>query len=114
MYHCQNSSIKLTQRPLPLHLAGRERTLLGRRLARELFSYLRNRKVSDMKIERTSNEVIIRFPSYVDTAGLQRLVDYLTYKEATAKSKAKQSDVDALTKEVKAGWWAANRSRLIK
>ena len=67
-----------------------------------------------MKIERTSNEVIIRFPSYVDTAGLQRLVDYLTYKEATAKSKAKQSDVDALAKEVKAGWWAENRSRFIK
>ncbi len=43
-----------------------------------------------MIIERTSKEVIIRLPSYVDTAGLQSLVDYyLTYKEATAKSKAK-------------------------
>ena len=67
-----------------------------------------------MKIERTSNEVIIRLPSYVDTDGLQRLVDYLTYKEATAKSKAKQSDVDALAKEAKVGWWAENRSRFIK
>ena len=56
-----------------------------------------------MKIERTSSEVIIRLPSYVDTDWLQRLVDYLTYKEVTAKSKAKQSDVDALAKEVKAG-----------
>lgn len=42
-----------------------------------------------MVIERTSKEVIIRLPSYVDTDGLQRLVDHLTYKEATAKSKAK-------------------------
>jgi hypothetical protein len=67
-----------------------------------------------MLIERTSKEVIIRLPSYVDTNGLQRLVDYLSYKEATAKSKAKQSDVDALAKEVKTGWWAKNRSRLIK
>jgi hypothetical protein len=67
-----------------------------------------------MVIERTSKEVIIRLPSYVDTAGLQRLVDYLTYKEATAKSKAKQSDVDALSREIKKGWWAKNRSRLIK
>ena len=67
-----------------------------------------------MKIERTSSEVIIRLPSYVDTDWLQRLVDYLTYKEVTAKSKAKQSDVDALAKEVKAGWWAENRSRFIK
>jgi hypothetical protein len=67
-----------------------------------------------MIIERTANEVIIRLPSYVDTSGLQRFVDYLSYKEATALSKAKQSDVDALAKEVKAGWWAKNRSRLIK
>jgi hypothetical protein len=67
-----------------------------------------------MTIERTSKEVIIRLPSYVNTDGLQRLVDYLTYKEATAKSKVKQSDVDALAKEVKKGWWIKNRSRFIK
>ena len=67
-----------------------------------------------MVIERTSKEVIIRLPSYVNTDGLQRLVDYLTYKEATAKSKAKQTDVDALASEVKQGWWTKNRSRLIK
>ncbi len=67
-----------------------------------------------MLIERTSNEVIIRLPSYVDTEGLQRLVDYLIYKEATSKSKAKQSDVDKLAKDVKKGWWSKNRSRFIK
>lgn len=67
-----------------------------------------------MLIERTSNEVIIRLPSYVDTEGLQRLVDYLSYKEATSKSKAKQSEVDKLAKAVKKGWWNKNRSRFIK
>ncbi len=67
-----------------------------------------------MVIERTNKEVIIRLPSYVDTKGLQSLIDYLTYKEATAKSKAKQSAVDALTKTVKSGWWAKNKSRLVK
>lgn len=67
-----------------------------------------------MLIERTNKEIIIRLPSFVDTTGLQSLVDYLTYKEATSKSKAKQSDVDALSKEVKKGWWAGNRSRLVK
>jgi hypothetical protein len=67
-----------------------------------------------MTIERTSKEVIIRLPSYVNTDGLQRLVDYLTYKEATAKSKAKQADVDALATEVKKGWWTKNKSRFIK
>lgn len=67
-----------------------------------------------MVIERTSEEVIIRLPSYVNTDGLQRLVDYLTYKEATAKSKAKQSDVDALATEVKKDWWTKNKSRFVK
>lgn len=67
-----------------------------------------------MVIERTSKEVIIRLPSYVDTDELQSLVDYLTYKEATAKSEAKQADVDLLAKEIKGGWWAKNRSRLVK
>ena len=67
-----------------------------------------------MIIEGTAKEVIIRLPSYVDTNGLQRFVEYLTYKEATALSKAKQSDVDVLSKEVKQGWWTKNKGRLIK
>lgn len=67
-----------------------------------------------MLIERTRDEVIIRLPSYVDTEGLQRLVDYLSYKEATSISKAKQSDVDKLAKKVKKGWWLKNRDRFIK
>ena len=67
-----------------------------------------------MVIERTRKEVIIRLPSYVDTFGLQRLVDYLAYKEATSKSKANQEEVDLLSKDVKKGWWAANKSRLTK
>ncbi|MEY3500261.1 MAG: hypothetical protein RL308_1930 [Bacteroidota bacterium] len=66
-----------------------------------------------MLIERKNKELIIRLPSFVDTNGLQSLVDYLTYKEATSKSKAKQSDIVALSKEVKKGWWAENRNRLV-
>lgn len=71
-------------------------------------------KLVKMLIERTTNEVIIRLPSYVDTEDLQRLVDYLSYKEATAKSEAEQSEVDILAKESKKGWWTKNRSRFIK
>ena len=67
-----------------------------------------------MVIERTDTEVIIRLPSTVDTEGLQRLVDYLTYKELTSISKAKQADANKLAKQVKKGWWNKNRSRLVK
>jgi predicted trehalose synthase len=67
-----------------------------------------------MLIERTNREVIIRLPASVDTIGLQRLVDYLTYKEATANSKATQDQVDKLARQVKKGWWKQNRKRLLK
>ena len=67
-----------------------------------------------MLIERTSNEIIIRLPASVDATGLQRLVDFLIYKEATANSKASQEQVDKLADEVKKGWWNKNRKRFIK
>lgn len=67
-----------------------------------------------MIIERTSEEVIIRLPASVETTGLQRLIDYLVYTEATSESKATQKQVDKLAKEVKKGWWKKNRSRFIK
>lgn len=67
-----------------------------------------------MEIERTDKQIIIRLPAYVDTEGLQKLIDYLSYKEATARSMAKQGEVDKLAKEAKKGWWDKNQSRFIK
>ena len=67
-----------------------------------------------MTIERTKDEVIIRLPAYVDTDGLERLINLLSYKEATAKSQATQADVDKLAEEVKKGWWAKNGGKYIK
>ena len=59
-----------------------------------------------MTIERTcNNQIIITVSSSVDSFGLQRLIDYMKYLEATAKSKAKQTDVDKLADEVNALWW---------
>ena len=67
-----------------------------------------------MYIERTNKEIIIRLPSYIDTDGLQRFIDYLCYKEATAKSQARQVDIDKLAKQVKKGWWRKNRGKYIR
>jgi predicted GTPase len=67
-----------------------------------------------MLIERTKDEVIIRLPASVDATGLQQLVDFLTYKEATSKSKATQEEVDQLADAVKKGWWKKNRKRFLK
>jgi hypothetical protein len=68
-----------------------------------------------MLIERTSdNQIVITVSSSVNSFGLQRLIDYVKYLEATANSKAKQADVDALADEVNASWWSKNRKRFIK
>jgi hypothetical protein len=68
-----------------------------------------------MLIERTNNnQIVITLSSTVDSFGLQRLIDYVKYLEATSKSKAKQADVDKLADEVNASWWIKNRKRFIK
>ncbi|TAL67788.1 MAG: hypothetical protein EPN82_13185 [Bacteroidetes bacterium] len=67
-----------------------------------------------MTIERTTEEIIIKVPSFVNTEGIQRIIDLLAYREATAKSKAKQKDIDELAKDIKKGWWKKNKSRFIK
>jgi hypothetical protein len=68
-----------------------------------------------MLIERSnSDQITITLSKSVDSFGLQRLIDYVRYLEATANSKAKQSDVDKLADEVNSNWWAENRKRFIK
>ena len=66
-----------------------------------------------MVIERNTSEIIIRVPSFVNIEGLQRMLDYLTYQEATAKSEASAEDVDNLVKEVKKGRWATRKKLLL-
>ena len=53
-----------------------------------------------MILERTKDEILVRLPAYVDLTELQNMLDYLRYKELTAKSMAKQVDVDELSKAV--------------
>ena len=67
-----------------------------------------------MLIERLNNKITITVSSSVDAFGLQRLIDYVKYLEATSKSKTKQADIDQLVEEVNTKWWAKNRKRLVK
>lgn len=67
-----------------------------------------------MLIEQTkNNQITITISSSVDSFGLQRVLDYIKYLEATSTSKAKQADVDKLADEVNASWWTQNRKRFI-
>ena len=67
-----------------------------------------------MTIERTDDEVIIRMPKFVDFEAMQRTIDLISLKEATARSVATREDIDLLAKEANKGWWAKNRSKCVK
>ncbi|GAB4488650.1 MAG: hypothetical protein OHK0019_05200 [Saprospiraceae bacterium] len=66
-----------------------------------------------MTIERTADAIIIKLPTNINIEEIQRFLDYLRYKEITAKSKATQADADELAKAVNKSWWEKNKSRFL-
>jgi hypothetical protein len=67
-----------------------------------------------MQIERTEKEILIRVASNTDLTGLQRILDYIKFREIATKSKGTQKQIDELAKESKSTWWEKNKSRFIK
>ena len=68
-----------------------------------------------MIIERLdNNKIVITMSSNIDIFGIQRLIDYGRYLEATSQSKAKQSDIDKLADEVNESWWEKSIHRFSK
>ncbi len=58
-----------------------------------------------MILERTKNEILVRLPAYVDLTELQNMLDYLDFQEQTAKTKASQKEVDALSDTITQNLW---------
>ena len=67
-----------------------------------------------MQIERINNEIRIKISKGTDLPGLQRILDYVKFREIASKSKATQEQIDALAIESKSSWWRKNKSRFIK
>jgi hypothetical protein len=67
-----------------------------------------------MRIERTNDEILIRVASGTDLIGLQRILDYLKFREIASKSKATQDQIDELATESKSTWWKKNKDRFIR
>jgi len=67
-----------------------------------------------MVVERVKNEIVIRLPSFVNVEAMQRILDLISLKEATARSMATQEDIDLLAEEANNGWWSKNKNRYIK
>ena len=67
-----------------------------------------------MIIERTEDEVIFRLPADTDISSLQRILNYLKYKEAISKSQGTEEQAQELARESKTRWWEENKERFIK
>lgn len=67
-----------------------------------------------MQIERTDKEILIRVSANTDLTGLQRILDYIKFREIASKSKVTQKQIDELAKQSKSSWWEKNKSRFIK
>jgi hypothetical protein len=67
-----------------------------------------------MQIERTNNEILIRLSAETDLVGLQRILDYIKFREIASKSKASQEEIDELASESKASWWNKNKNKFMK
>jgi hypothetical protein len=53
-----------------------------------------------MIIERRKKEILIRLSPTTNISDLQDMIDFLNYKELVSNSKAKQSDIDELSRQV--------------
>lgn len=62
-------------------------------------------------IERTDREIIIKLPADLNVDDIQRILDYLSYRQAIQRSQATQAQIDNLVNEVKNGWWQKNKGR---
>ncbi len=64
-----------------------------------------------MEIKRTENEILIKLPLDTDFKCVPRLLDYIKFRQITAKSKATQKQIDSFTEEVKSDWNERNEDK---
>ena len=55
--------------------------------------------------QRINDEVIVRLPVFMNIEAMQKTIDLLSLKEATARSVATQREIDLLADEANKGWW---------
>ena len=67
-----------------------------------------------MLLSRVENQIAISLSTGVDVFGIERLISYAKYLEATAGSQVQQADVDKLADEVNKNWWNKNKQRFLK
>lgn len=67
-----------------------------------------------MNVIRRQNELIVQIPNDLPFAYLDELIGYLNVKAILAKSEATDETIELLSEQIKADWWAANKSRFLR
>ncbi len=69
-----------------------------------------------MEIQRTQDELIIRFSSAVNINidYLQKFLDYLRFVEISSKSQATEEQILELANDINKSWWQTNKSKYIQ
>lgn len=65
-------------------------------------------------VERTNDAFILRLPLDTDIQSLQRVIDYLKFKEIIKNSEGTEEEANRLADESKKDWWRRNKRRFIK
>jgi hypothetical protein len=65
-----------------------------------------------MIVERKDKEFVIRISANADIEGIQRLFDYLRFREIATNSQATEEQINDLARESKRSWWEANKHRV--
>ena len=67
-----------------------------------------------MVFERTAEGIIIKTTAEINLKALQRIIDYFTALEISARAQGKQEQADEFASEVNKKWWAENKRRFIE
>jgi thioredoxin-related protein len=67
-----------------------------------------------MILEKKNNEIILRLPASMDITVLQKIINYVKYKESIKNSQATEKQINELAEESKMTWWKENKSKYIK
>jgi hypothetical protein len=65
-------------------------------------------------VEKTNSELRVTIPNdAVPPKRLNALLDWLRLEEIMQRSHLTETEADRIAEEIKAGWWAANKTRFI-
>ncbi|MBP7643259.1 MAG: hypothetical protein KA767_07960 [Saprospiraceae bacterium] len=67
-----------------------------------------------MIIERTENETIVRLPANFDILSLQKILNFIKYKQTIQNSLATEDNAYDLAEESKERWWNENKGKFIR